>query len=95
VSVQAYVRRICCLSDFLMYCSDEDLLRTGSASVLDRQLRNQVSWKAGLSWTLCVVFLRCVWTGQLFCPATCSRGNSEMPSTGHSFPGLCWACYTP
>ena len=28
-----YVRRICCLTDFLMYCSDEALLQSGAASI--------------------------------------------------------------
>ncbi|KAL4447545.1 hypothetical protein ABPG75_004764 [Micractinium tetrahymenae] len=36
---QSYVGRICCLTDFLMYCSDEALLRQGSGGMLDRQLR--------------------------------------------------------
>ncbi len=39
---QSYVARICCLTDFLMYCPDEALLRPGSGSLLDRQLRDLV-----------------------------------------------------
>lgn len=39
----SYVQRICCLSDFLMYCSDAVLLSPGSTSALDRQLRSQVA----------------------------------------------------
>lgn len=36
---QSYVGRTCCLSDFLLYCPDEALLRPGSSGLLDRQLR--------------------------------------------------------
>jgi hypothetical protein len=39
----SYVRRVCSLPDFLMYCSDEALLRPGSRSLLDRQLRSQLA----------------------------------------------------
>ncbi|KAI3429360.1 hypothetical protein D9Q98_005455 [Chlorella vulgaris] len=39
----AYVQRVCCLSDFLYYCSDEALTSSGSASVFDRRLRSQVA----------------------------------------------------
>lgn len=45
---QSYVGRICCLSDFLMYCPDEALLRPGSGSLLDRQLRELV--RLALPW---------------------------------------------
>jgi hypothetical protein len=38
----SYTPRICCLTDFLMYCSDDVLLRTGSTALLDRQLRGAV-----------------------------------------------------
>lgn len=39
---QSYVGRTCCLSDFLLYCPDEALLRPGSSGLLDRQLRELV-----------------------------------------------------
>ena len=37
-----YVTRICCLSDFLHYCSDDVLLQPGGNGLLDRQLRDQL-----------------------------------------------------
>lgn len=39
----AQPQRICTLTDFLPYCDDEALLRAGSTSLLDRQLRSQVA----------------------------------------------------
>lgn len=39
----SYVRRVCSLPDFLMYCPDDALLRPGSRSLLDRQLRSQLA----------------------------------------------------
>ncbi|KAI7836198.1 hypothetical protein COHA_009924 [Chlorella ohadii] len=38
----SYTPRICCLTDFLMYCPDDVLLRIGSTALLDRQLRGAV-----------------------------------------------------
>lgn len=38
----SYTPRICCLTDFLMYCPDDVLLRTGTTALLDRQLRGAV-----------------------------------------------------
>jgi hypothetical protein len=37
-----YVTRICCLSDFLHYCSDDVLLQPGGNGLLDRQLRAEL-----------------------------------------------------
>jgi protein-tyrosine-phosphatase len=36
----SYVTRVCCLSDFLHYCEEEDLLRPGGSGLFDRQLRD-------------------------------------------------------
>lgn len=38
----SYTPRICNLTDFLMYCSDDVLLQSGSSALLDRQLRGAV-----------------------------------------------------
>ena len=83
----SYAPRICCLTDFLLYCQDEVLLGTGSAGLLDRQLRGAVQ--------LALPTLRPS-AARIAAAAAAARGGSggsAGSSSGEALPGVAVPAY--